>query len=130
MACVGGTRLTELEFVQRLNDHPVEACLGPAVQLLMAGYHSGLLEEALEDLPEHEQLWDNFLPADHDYLAFEMCAFHWMNLCRQLRTRGLAFDRHDWVILSSGMLAKVSRGAALDPKEISNMFIWRRTSLT
>lgn len=130
MACVGGAKLTELEFVQGLNGHPVEICLGPVVNLLMVGYQLGVIEDALDGTADHEHLWENYVTEDHGYLTFGMCAFHWMNLCFQLRWHGLFFGRHNWVTLSLVMLAQVSRRAGLDPKEISNLLIWRRATLT
>lgn len=129
MGCTDSGRVTELEFVNRLANHPPAECIGPVIEQELFGYYLGLMEEAIESTAEHDRLWDNFSEGD-DGPVFDMCLFHWMNLAYQLRRLGVIHRRQSWVTFSLGLLARVSADAGIDPKEISNLLIWRRVLLT
>lgn len=132
MGCVGTEAISEFEFVQSLaRRDSSDQCVGPLVTLTLGGYVLGTLEDSLYTEGEYQALWDGFTddqPSGKP--AFELCTAHWMDLAYRTGMRGRRLLRNEWVGLATSMLDNTCRAAVWDPKEISNLFMWRGVSLT
>lgn len=125
MACVGSDKITEYDFVTKLDSRRFEDCLGPLVALAFTGYRLSVLEESLDVPGAHECFWEGYIPADSCRLTFRFCAIHWMDLAYLAGTRARQQRRSDWWGEANVLLKETCEAADWDVKEISNLLRWR-----
>lgn len=131
MGCTGSGAMTEFEFVRSLNWREADECTGPLVSLAFSAPVLGVLEETLLSEHEYELVWDGAaITQTGDRLAFELCATHWLDVSYRAGLTGRRLRRSDISGLASALLENTCRAADWDPKEIANLFTWRRVSLT
>lgn len=129
MMCSGSEKVSELDFVRLLTERLPGGCAGPIVKLGFTGHVLDLFEAGLCS----EDAWDFLLASyldEGERLIFGVCAVHWLDLSHMLWRNSMLHGRVDWLSFSASLLDAACRGAELDPKEISNMLVWRGVSLT
>ena len=130
MDCTGTDLITELELVQRLNQHPEDICIGPLVTLTLTQARASLLLGVLAVFEDPPPL--SFLPVGrlHPDVRLRLCGRHWLDLCYLCGVGACMVDSADLFTNTSWMLREACAGAGWDAKEISNLFAWRRVQLT
>lgn len=121
----------ELEFVQALHDRmETGACRGPMLMLRMPADRVCSIERILCSEIASNVFWSGFLTDGPGGVEFELCAAHWFDLSCLLWARGWERRRSDWLRRAEELLQDLCREAGWDPKEIANLFTWRRVRLT
>lgn len=132
MTCTGTGVMSEFDFVRSFNSRREAAdCAGPLVSLAFGPTILGVLEETFNSEAEYDLVWDGaIVTRTGDRLAFELCAGHWLDVGYRAGARGRRQMRTDMAGLASALIDNTCRASDWDPKEIANLFMWRRVSLT
>jgi hypothetical protein len=129
--CFTAGPCTELEFVQALNIRLPGTCLGPGVALAVPYTRMVMLEDALREPLAIDFVWDRLIKDEiTEQPLHAMCAAHWLDIASLVSVNARGHENAAWAELSSWLLINICRTAGWDPKEVSNLFIWRRVPLT
>lgn len=127
MLCTGGEPVSELDFVRQAVVRPQRGCAGPLAKLALTGLHLDILEEALGSQWAWAYLLHSYID-EGDRLVFGLCALHWLGLSRMVWRNAGLMGRADWKPMSQAILHAACAGCGMDPKEVSNLLVWRSLS--
>jgi hypothetical protein len=127
MSCMNQPLITELDFVIALNRRGLrEACTGPLVTIEMDYSRAFTIERICHSRIASRIFWGGLAVDTADQLTFVACAAHWLDLACLMWMRAAQQRRPDAQGEADQLLRDLCAPLRWDPKEIVNMFQWRR----